>query len=667
MALLSRVLHHHSDRPDRRERSSSFRSNSSSSSFSNLTPTRSGPPSISHYSTSPSFSISVTLESPPIVLYGQPSESTGSIISGLLNSSSEAEIDVESVTLSLVQTIRYTKPFLLASSTISNCKDCTTKTTTLARWDVLTTRCSFAVGSHAYPFSHLLPGSLPASCKLGSPNSQSYIKYDLIAVAKKSNSNSETIVKLPINISRSILRGPDRNSLRVFPPTEVTAAAVLPNVVYPKSTFPVELKLNYVVNAAGDRRWRMRKLTWKIEETIKTRASSCAKHEQKRRALEAHQKKIPPPKDNPVNRASNHHSNIHTSMSFLAHPRNNGHHNLNGPDNSAPDDSEPVTDDVVNDVEEMIRSGPSHAHENFIEDFGSNGNVESSRLRSNQLPTSNNITPEPTQQDLGEYLYIEETRAVSHGEIKSGWKSDFSGRGTIELVADISAYNCSSGFSKNVTKMSSDDDRVDDLQIGLRNGANICCDMDDPCLGVFVFHTLILEVIVAEEIVHNLQHKRTERSEGILNLTPVDSSSSALVDENGAPTPTTEFIPSTTPSQMGVPTGAARVLRMQFKLCVTERSGLGIAWDDEVPPTYEDVRTLSPPTYTPKGTPVTGPVTGSVVSASQTPGSGRGTPNVLYGVGETPLMGSLGLNREVRPLNLDELADLDERIQELSL
>lgn len=37
------------------------------------------------------------------------------------------------------------------------------------------------------------------------------------------------------------------------------------------------------------------------------------------------------------------------------------------------------------------------------------------------------------------------------------------------------------------------------------------------------------------------------------------------------------------------PTGAARVLRMQFHLCVTARSGLGVSWDEEAPPMYEDV------------------------------------------------------------------------------
>ena len=56
-----------------------------------------------------------------------------------------------------------------------------------------------------------------------------------------------------------------------------------------------------------------------------------------------------------------------------------------------------------------------------------------------------------------------------------------------------------------------------------------------------------------------------------------------------------EWAPNKKPHQ-ATPTGAARVLRTQFNIVVTERLGMGIAWDDETPPTYEDVP-ASPPSY----------------------------------------------------------------------
>ena len=56
-----------------------------------------------------------------------------------------------------------------------------------------------------------------------------------------------------------------------------------------------------------------------------------------------------------------------------------------------------------------------------------------------------------------------------------------------------------------------------------------------------------------------------------------------------------EFVPKKNKSVI-TPTGAARILRMQFNLQVTERAGMGISWDEEMPPMYKDVPE-SPPTY----------------------------------------------------------------------
>ncbi|TKA81112.1 hypothetical protein B0A49_01764 [Cryomyces minteri] len=79
------------------------------------------------------------------------------------------------------------------------------------------------------------------------------------------------------------------------------------------------------------------------------------------------------------------------------------------------------------------------------------------------------------------------------------------------------------------------------------------CDMVSPA-GLTVTHALVIEFVVAEE-----------------------------------------WAPNKKPNQ-ATPTGAARVLRTQFHLVVTERGGLGISWEEEQPPVYEDVP-ASPPTY----------------------------------------------------------------------
>ncbi|CAH2350504.1 protein Ldb19p [[Candida] railenensis] len=740
MAILSRVLQ--SSRSENSPTLSSFSKISPQSSPSHRSSVQ--PSSISsngnaHHgkkSSSNSVVLSIKLESPPVILYGQASESTGSIISGLLfleinsklsspsgnsspsnplspvtsrsslklsndvhqlspvasRSSSKGgnspsvgapnspppfeSVELKTVTLSLVQTIKYTKPFLPPSPSISNCKECAVTKNVLARWDVITGNTSLELGKHGYPFSHLLPGSLPASCKLGSYHSGSFVKYDIIAEAKLPGSSSPITVELPLNISRSILRGPDRNSLRVFPPTEVTASAVLPNVVYPKSTFPIELKLDNIVSEKQDRRWRMRKLTWRIEEQIKVRANACEKHEPKLKALEDAQKKVILSKQLKTGHSSSaagsnggenkpsgsmHYSTIQTNMSYTASPSLLLEQQQNQRPQAQAQQQQtssvrPRDVDEEPEVESRTASAPEESHRSFVEDFVRGpAQVESSTNATTSTAASadgsGGNSPQVDPKLKQEHIYLEEIRTVNHGELKSGWKSDFSGRGKIELVADIGAIHLSSGLVRNITQRSSSDPKGE-LNDGLRNGANIACDIDDPNSGVFVNHTLIVEVVIAEEL---LQEKRPRGASSGQELRPSISTSST------ASTDTQQGNAHSSP-QFGTASGAARVLRMQFKLPVTERSGLGIAWDDEVPPTYEDVRTLSPPTYKDSsngGTPVIGSSSSSVALPALA-AQRQQTPGVIYGIGSTPNTGAFGLVRNA-DVSIDSVVDLDDQ------
>ncbi|CAL1185022.1 unnamed protein product [Candida parapsilosis] len=655
--------------------------NSTASSSSSTTSTRANASRSTKLQTSsnstPAYTLSIALESPPIILYGSPSESTGSIISGLLRLITTKEIELERVTLTLKQSMRYTKPFVIPnSSTIANCVDCTHKTEELARWDVLTSRFKFVPGNHAYPFSHLLPGSLPPTSKLGSSSSRSYIKYDLIVEVIATDASQNKKLILPINISRSTLRGPDRNSLRVFPPTEVTANAVLPNVVYPKSTFPVELKLDNLVSASQNRRWRMRKLAWRIEENIKVKAHVCEKHEGKLESLEKSYKKSPLKIEKP---AGLHHSTVQTNVAFINSPSTQL---ANGPvllEDGIPD-SVPI-DDGTHDIELTVQTAPLNVHQSFLEDFGDASVTTAPPPAPATAPppapatapppagpiestAGSALTPQQSHRpvDSEKHLYMEETRTINYGEFKSGWKSDFSGKGRIEMVANISANRLSTGSNNHITKVSTDDKVQADNDF--KNGANISCDIDDPTLGVFVTHTLIVEVVVAEELVHHVDRKSPN------NFYPTSSkdsvnphrrpSSSSTPNNTSSPNlaPATSNTGSTNTQLSGVPTGAARVLRMQFKLPITERPGLGIAWDDEVPPTYEDVRALSPPTYQDQTVNVLPPPIEGSSSMQHT-----STPNVLYGRGETPIVGSFGLHGQTQQ-SLDGMMDT---MQELSI
>lgn len=628
MAILSRVLHHHSDKSPRLGRMAlspvSLRTNNEE-------------PGTAR------FRLNIKLESPPIMLYGHASESSGSILSGVLtlevleptkislkmahnnnlalspvNSAASAlssDVLLDSVSLQLVQTFHLTKPFMPASSLIAACKLCAIRKNVLAEWDVSLSRCSFPLGSYAYPFSHLLPGLLTASSKLGDPSSSTYIRYELIATAK-SPDNKVSLV-LPLEILRSILRGPDKNSLRVFPPTEVVTSAVLPGVMYPKSTLPIELRMENIVNESRTRRWRMRKLLWKLEESTQVRAYACKQHQSKLESITLSQKLQQESKAlrgesgrkgfrggfDASNRISGmHHLTVQT-QTFVSRPPSDAS-GATLPTLQGQQDNDALGNE---DTELPLEDAPSNRISdeivNFEEDFGSAASVSHEEdIIENEASNSNSGQDRNGSELLAEELYLDELRVVGHGDVKSGWKSDFLGRGRIELILDVNILSCSTGTRLNVNKVSSDNP-VDKNKIDIcLNDANVSCDINDPVLGVYVSHLLVVEMIVAEEQV------RQPRVDG---LHPVSSAS----------------LTGNSSIQAGVPTGAARVLRMQFKVILTERSGLGIAWDDEVPPTYHDVKALSPPNY--------------LSLANTTPASlvgvSMGTPTVLYGVGDNAM------------------------------
>lgn len=120
----------------------------------------------------------------------------------------------------------------------------------------------------------------------------------------------------------------------------------------------------------------------------------------------------------------------------------------------------------------------------------------------------------------------QEVRTLNSAELKSGWKSDYSGPdGCVEF----------------------------EFPFSIRADARPICDTKGED-GTEVSHHLVVEMIVAEE-----------------------------------------YASIKTPDKV-TPTGAARVLRMHFSVSVSERAGMGISWDEESPPLYENVP-ASPPGY----------------------------------------------------------------------
>lgn len=156
-----------------------------------------------------------------------------------------------------------------------HCADCASKTTSLKKLQFAPEPLPLKKGMHKFPFSYLFPGHLPATTKSGLVN----LEYKFNGVVTTATGEKIKLTK-DIHLSRSVLPGNDKESVRVFPPTNLTARVNLNPCVHPIGEFPVSLRLSGITSKTADSivRWRLRKLNWRIEETQSMVSPACAKH-----------------------------------------------------------------------------------------------------------------------------------------------------------------------------------------------------------------------------------------------------------------------------------------------------------------------------------------------------------------------------------------------------
>ncbi|KAI5309789.1 hypothetical protein KEM55_002411 [Ascosphaera atra] len=182
-------------------------------------------------------------------------------------------LTLSNMRLRLVYTATTKKPVC------KDCPDCSMRTEDLGRWEFLTEPIHLKPGAHDFPFSYLLPGHLPATT-MGSLGT---VEYSLRATASTSAGEHLPPLHMPLRISRAVLPGNDKTSVRIFPPTNLTGKVVLPSVVHPIGTFPVQMTLSGVVDSheTTQTRWRLRRLIWRIEEHQKLVSTACHRHTHK--------------------------------------------------------------------------------------------------------------------------------------------------------------------------------------------------------------------------------------------------------------------------------------------------------------------------------------------------------------------------------------------------
>lgn len=264
----------------------------------------------------PPAELDMVLESPPLVFYGTPEHSTGALMSGRLRivvpppvvpvtvkrpspgaagsgagaaaspqpapapagSAPPPPLRMRDLRLRLVSYATTRKPV------VKDCPDCRARVQQLESWDFWTEPKALRPGAHDFPFSYLLPGNLPATT-MGSLGTVEYTLEASVNAADEGGLTRRITLSRPLRISRAVLPGADRTSVRIFPPTNLAGRAVLPSVVHPIGAFPVQLSLSGIVEsgspssvAGGNMRWRLRRVQWRVEELQKLISSACPRH-----------------------------------------------------------------------------------------------------------------------------------------------------------------------------------------------------------------------------------------------------------------------------------------------------------------------------------------------------------------------------------------------------
>ena len=217
--------------------------------------------------------LAVDMESPPLIFYGNQSQSTGALLSGqLLLTVADPDIELQDFHMVLVARVTNKRPIT------KDCLKCQVKDSEIFTWTFLTEPTHYKTGIHTFPFSYLLPGHLPAT----SHGELGHIDYVLEGSAVCAMSDIITVSRT-LTVQRA-LPGSDKVSIRVFPPTNLNVKVVIPSVIHPIGEFPVQMSMTGLIDHSLkniQRRWRIRRMNWKIEENSKIISPACPKHQNK--------------------------------------------------------------------------------------------------------------------------------------------------------------------------------------------------------------------------------------------------------------------------------------------------------------------------------------------------------------------------------------------------
>lgn len=237
------------------------------------TPAKGSPKNSPKLAPAKSAKLAIDMESPPLVFYGNTSHSTGALLSGqLLLTVTDPEIKLQTLQMILAARVTNKRPIT------KDCPNCQAKDTELFIWNFLTEPTHYKAGMHTFPFSYLLPGHLPAT----SHGELGLIDYVLDARADCVMSDTITVSRT-LTVQRA-LPGSDKTSIRIFPPTNLNVRVVMPSTIHPIGGVPVQMSMTGLIDNGfqiAQKRWRIRRLNWKIEENNRIISPACPKHTNK--------------------------------------------------------------------------------------------------------------------------------------------------------------------------------------------------------------------------------------------------------------------------------------------------------------------------------------------------------------------------------------------------
>ncbi|CAJ2506675.1 Uu.00g078610.m01.CDS01 [Anthostomella pinea] len=222
-----------------------------------------------------SASLDWKIESPPAVMHGDTENSTGALVSGQMLLCVKEPLDVQSFDARLEIHVIQKKPFNY------HCHGCAHQKTEVKKWSFLTEPTALSKRTHQFPFSVLLDGHLPAS----TDNSVLSIQYDFTAEVKpKSGCAIKLYKKIDVKRSLPVPEIP-HHSVRIFPPTNITASVHYDQVVHPMGANQFTIRFDGItkrnVEAKSVEYWKLKRLSWKLEENLTTVAPACEKHSPK--------------------------------------------------------------------------------------------------------------------------------------------------------------------------------------------------------------------------------------------------------------------------------------------------------------------------------------------------------------------------------------------------